>query len=269
MAKFIGFLKMHGTGNDFVIFDGRKSRVSLSTKKIREIADRKFGIGCDQLILIENSKDADCFMKIYNSDGGEVSSCGNATRCVGAIIMAEKKENSAKIRTKAGLLEAKKDKKGLISVNMGKARLNWNEIPLSKKMDTLHLDLKIGVLSDPVGVSMGNPHAVFFVDDVEKIDLARLGPALEHHKLFPERANIGVAEIESPASIRLRVWERGAGETLSCGTGACAALVAASRRGLTERKATIKLKGGSLTVEWLKNGHIIMSGPVAWYILEK
>ena len=257
------FIKMHGLGNDFVVVDARESAFPLSEAAARAIADRRTGVGCDQLIVMEPPQDsrADVFMRIRNADGGEVEACGNGTRCIARLIMEERGGNEATVETRAGLLRAKDaDGKG-IAVDMGEARLGWREIPLGREMDTLHLDLALGPLEDPVGVNMGNPHAVFFVADVEAIDLATLGPHLEHDPLFPERANIGVAQVRGPDELRVRVWERGVGITRACGTGACAAVVAAARRGLTGRSVTVWLDGGPLELEWRDDGHVIMTGP--------
>jgi diaminopimelate epimerase len=202
-------------------------------------------------------------MRIHNADGGEVEACGNATRCIATLIMAETGGDRVVVETNAGLLEARPESGGRVSVDMGPARLDWREIPLASAQDTLHVDLALGSLADPVCTNMGNPHATFFVADAMSVDLAALGPLLEHHKIFPERANIGVAQVLSPERLRLRVWERGVGITRACGTGACAALVAASRRGLVGRRAEIVLDGGALTIEWRGDGHVIMTGPVA------
>jgi diaminopimelate epimerase len=259
------FVKMHGLGNDFVVIDARRDAFSLDRTRAHAIADRKTGIGCDQLIVIEKPQraGADVFMRIHNADGGEVEACGNATRCIATLIMAETGGDRVVVETNAGLLEARPESGGRVSVDMGPARLDWREIPLANSQDTLHVDLALGSLADPVCTNMGNPHATFFVADAMSIDLAALGPLLEHHKIFPERANIGVAQVLSPERLRLRVWERGVGITRACGTGACAALVAASRRGLVGRRAEIVLDGGALTIEWRGDGHVIMTGPVA------
>jgi len=259
------FSKMHGLGNDFVVFDARDNALDLSADQIRALADRHTGIGCDQLIVIERGRTelADAFMRIHNADGGEVAACGNATRCVADMVMREKGVDHALIQTGAGLLDAERAPGGRVRVDMGPARLDWREIPLKEACDTAHVPLAIGTLSDPVAVNMGNPHAVFFVADAAAIDLPRLGPQLEHHAIFPERANIGVAQVMSRDRLRLRVWERGAGITLACGSGACAALVAAARRGLTERHGFVALDGGELEIEWLKDGHVAMTGPIA------
>ena len=261
----ISFVKMHGLGNDFVVLDAREVPLNLGDDRVRAISDRNRGVGCDQLIVIEPSatNSADAFMRIHNADGGEVDACGNATRCVGSILMAENNSSSAVIETGAGLLYAREDADEMVSVDMGEVRLDWADIPVAHEIDTLHLGIEEGPLKDPVGVNVGNPHAVFFVDHAGSIPLADVGPVLECHSMFPERVNVGVAEIQSRTSIRFRVWERGAGITQACGTGACAALIAASRRGLTERAADVHLDGGVLKVVWTDDNHVHMTGPVA------
>jgi diaminopimelate epimerase len=259
------FIKMHGLGNDFVVVDAREEPFVLSQARARAIADRRRGVGCDQLLILEppaNGK-ADVFMRILNADGGQVAACGNGTRCVAALVMAEGGASHCTVETDAGLLAAEAAGQGLVAVDMGPARTGWHDIPLAEEWDTLHLGIALGPLADPVGVNLGNPHAVFFVDDPEAIDLDRLGPELEHHALFPERANIGVARVTGPDRLRLRVWERGVGVTKACGTGACAAAVAACRRGLAGRRVQVVLDGGSLELHWRDDGHVVMTGPVA------
>lgn len=266
----VPFLKMHGLGNDFVVLDARARPLDLSPARRRAIADRRLGVGCDQLIVLEppTERDADVFMRIYNPDGGEAGACGNATRCVASVVMDERRTDQVTVQTVAGLLESEKMGKGanglpVISVDMGPARLDWTEIPVREACDTNHLPVGAGPLRDPVGTNMGNPHATFFVDNAAAIDLAALGPVLEHDRFFPERANIGVAQLVAEGILRLRVWERGAGLTLACGSGACAAVVAASRRGLVKRKADVVLDGGTLSIEWLRDGHVLMTGGIA------
>ncbi|MEQ8193826.1 MAG: diaminopimelate epimerase [Rhodospirillales bacterium] len=263
-AEQLAFVKMHGLGNDFVVLDARARALALTDAQARAIADRHLGVGCDQVIVIEPARNgaADAFMRIRNADGGEVAACGNASRCVAAILMRETGRDTAKLETAAGLLEAYANG-SQVTVDMGPAKLQWNEIPLAEEADTLHLKFSRGPLSDPVAVGMGNPHAVFFVPDAEAVDLAALGPEIEHHPFFPERTNVEAAQILSRDKIRLRVWERGAGITQACGTGACATLVAAHRRGLTERKATVILDGGPLVIEWREDNHVLMTGPVS------
>jgi len=259
------FLKMHGLGNDFVVFDRRKGGAPLSAAEARRVADRKLGIGADQVItLLPGADGADVFMQINNADGSEVAACGNATRCVASLLIGEGK-GDVSVRTKADLLTARSGAGG-IAVDMGLPGLGWRDIPLIREMDTLILPLQSRIdprLAEPVAVSMGNPHAVFFVSDADDIDMELIGPPLEHDSLFPERANINVATIRSRDHIRLRVWERGAGLTMACGTGACATLVAAACRGLAERRAVIELDGGELVIEWRDDGHVVMEGPAA------
>ncbi len=259
------FIKMHGLGNDFVVVDARLDPFVLTDEAARAVADRRAGVGCDQLIVMEPPTNgaADVFMRIRNADGGEVEACGNATRCVAALIMEETGRDRCTVETQAGLLHAVGREAGEIAVDMGELRTAWQDIPLARESDTLHLDLAVGPLSDPVAVNIGNPHAVFFVDDVAAVDLAALGPQLEHNPLFPERANIGVAQLVGPDRLRVRVWERGVGLTRACGTGACAAAAAAHCRGLTGRKVEVRLDGGPLALEWREDGHMVMTGPVA------
>jgi diaminopimelate epimerase len=259
---------MHGLGNDFVVIDARARNLKLTDAQVRKVADRHIGVGCDQLIVIERapSKLADAFMRILNADGSEVGACGNATRCVAAVLMDEKGAQHAIIETAAGLLDAEDVPNGrtrLIGVDMGEAHLDWRAIPLAQACDTLHVPVTVGPLSDPVCTNMGNPHATFFVDDAAAIPLGELGPKLEHDRFFPERANIGVAQLLGEGRLRLRVWERGAGITLACGSGACAAVVAASRRGLVPRRADVVLEGGTLAIEWLRDDHVLMTGGIA------
>jgi diaminopimelate epimerase len=259
------FIKMHGLGNDFVVIDARGQPFALDAAGARAIADRRRGVGCDQLIVMEpplNGK-ADVFMRIHNADGGEVAACGNASRCVAALVMEESGTGRCIVETRAGLLQAEAVDRGRITVDMGMAGLSWQAIPLADEADTRCLDLSLGPLSGPVAVSIGNPHAVFFVEDAEAVELARLGPELEHHRMFPERANIGVAQLAGPDRLRVRVWERGVGLTRACGTGACAAAVAAHRRELTGRQVEVVLDGGPLAIEWRADGHVLMTGPVA------
>ena len=259
------FVKMHGLGNDFVVVDARRTPFPLTEDAARGIADRRTGVGCDQIVVMEPPRNgaADVFLRFHNADGGEVGACGNGTRCAAALIMRESGRPGIAVQTNAGLLAAEDAGDGLVAVDMGEARTGWRDIPMAREQDTLHLDLARGPLSDPVGVNMGNPHAVFFVADAEAIDLATLGPTLEHDPLFPERANIGVAQVTRPDALRLRVWERGAGITRACGTGACAAAVAAARRGLTGRRVTVTLDGGPLDIAWREDGHVRMTGPVS------
>lgn len=259
----ISFIKMHGLGNDFVILDARNNGFAPTPDQIKRIADRHRGIGCDQVIVIKNSsKGADVYMSIYNADGSEAAACGNATRCVAELEMNARGINALSIESPYDILKTTRNG-SLITVDMGAALMEWNAIPLSKQLDTLTIDMGIAGLPPGVGVNMGNPHAVFFVKDVAKTDIATWGRHVETHSLFPARTNVEFVQVKDRTHMRMRVWERGAGITLACGSGACAVMVAAVRRGLTERKADIELDGGVLHMEWLENGHVLMTGPVA------
>ena len=259
----IAFFKMHGLGNDFVVLDSRRTLIAIDEAAARALADRHTGIGCDQLIVIEPPRlpQAPVFMRIFNPDGSEAEACGNASRCVAALIGEESGADRVRLETLAGLLDAEMLSDGRVAVDMGPARTDWRDIPLARTMDTLAVDVAAGPLAGPVCTNIGNPHATFFVADADSVDLATLGPVLEHDALFPERANIGVATVRSRERIRLRVWERGAGITRACGSGACAALVAAHRRGLTGRRATVMLDGGDLDIRWRDDLHVVMTGP--------
>jgi len=260
----VPFVKMHGLGNDFVVIDGRVRPIRVPAAAAQAIGDRHTGVGFDQLIVLEppHSADADVFMRILNSDGSEAGACGNATRCVVSQVLGETGRDRIVVETISGLLPASRAG-GLITVDMGPARLDWQDVPLAHAMDTLSVPVDVAGLGDATCCSMGNPHATFFVSELDAVDMARLGPILEHHALFPARANIGFAQVLTEGRIRLQVWERGAGLTLACGSGACATLVAAARRGLTGRTAEIVVERGRLTIEWRADGHVLMTGPVA------
>jgi diaminopimelate epimerase len=249
------FSKMHGLGNDFVVIDARDEPLAMPASRARAIADRHAGIGCDQLILIEPSQTADVRMRIFNADGGEVEACGNATRCVPLFV-----GNDVLIETKAGLLDARQVDGGA-SVDMGPARLQWDEIPLAYAMDTLTMPVSWEDLPSPAAVNVGNPHVIFFCDDLDAVDTERLGPLIEHDPLFPERVNVNFAQLVGEDHIRLIVWERGVGLTRACGTGACATAVAAIRRGLAGGPVTVSLPGGDLVIDWAPGGSIRMTGP--------
>ena len=256
----IPFLKMHGAGNDFVIVDERPRPLDLTPAQVRRLANRRTGIGCDQFITLHPpppNTDADLLMRIRNPDGGEAGACGNATRCIAELLFEQTGRPYQVIRTQAGDLPAKRLPDGRFQVDMGQARTAWHEIPLAHDLDTLHLPLP----GDPAACSIGNPHATLFVPTVDVA--AHQGPPLENHPLFPEGANIGFAQIIAPDHIRLRVWERGAGLTLACGSGACAAAVNAARRGLANPHVTIDMDGGTLTIELRPDGHVLMAGPAA------
>lgn len=253
---------MHGLGNDFIILDARKSDLEMNAARAVKLANRQRGIGCDQLIVMRSSDTSDVFMEIWNADGTRVGACGNATRCVGRLMLDETGHASVSIQTDAGDLSAVAAGSD-ISVNMGMAKTNWQDIPLAHETDTVSADYSKGPLSAPSCVNMGNPHAVFFVEDADAIDLERWGPQIENDPLFPERANTSVVSV-SENTIRQRVWERGAGITEACGSAACASVVAATRRGLIDRKATVRLDGGDLSVEWLADGTVQMTGPTTF-----
>ena len=261
----IPFVKMHGLGNDFVVLDARARPLDWSEEHYRRVADRRTGIGCDQfMVLRPPMRDGDVFMEIRNADGGEVEACGNGTRCVAALMFDERGRGEAAVETVAGTLLAARAPDGLVRVDMGPARLAWDEIPLAGPADTLCLDLARGPLAAPTATNIGNPHATFFVEDAGAVDLETWGPRIEHDALFPERANVGVAEMQGRAAMRLRVWERGVGITRACGTGACAAVAAAVRRGLGDRRMDVHLDGGALGIEWRESdGHLLMTGPAA------
>lgn len=265
------YLKMNGLGNAFIILDLRSDPVKLDEADIRKAADPKTGPGCDQFITIEHRKGYDgVFMGVYNADGSEAGACGNAARCVGWLLMEESGETQADFSTLGAPLHAARIGDKRIAVDMGEPKFGWREIPLSEQMDdTRFVDVKLGPIDKPVlwgpsAVNVGNPHCIFFVEDAEAQALDRFGPMIEHHPLFPERVNVSVAQVLSRHAIRLRVWERGVGITKACGTAACAAVVAANRRRLTARKATVTLDGGDLAIEWRESdNHIIMTGPIA------
>jgi diaminopimelate epimerase len=264
----IAFRKMHGLGNDFIVLDRRHEDIAVTPAGARLLAHRQLGIGCDQLILIEPPTDrrAAAFMRILNPDGSEAEACGNATRCVARVIAEERGEGANRrhipLETLAGLIETEILPGGRVTADMGLARTGWRDIPLAREADTDDIDLTVGPLSHPVCTNLGNPHATFFVGDADALGgIAAIGRQLEHDPLFPQRANIGIASVQTRERIRLRMWERGAGETLACGSGACAAVVAAARRGLTGRHATVVLDGGELDIAWREDGHVLMTGP--------
>ena len=254
----IPFLKMHGLGNDFVVLDGRREPLQLAGDLIRRIGDRHRGVGFDQLALLEPSASADVAVRFFNQDGGEAGACGNASRCIAALVADETGRNRVRLETRAGVLAAERHGDGRVTVAMPAPDFAWDAVPLREPADTMAVDLQIGNLPPAVCLSMGNPHAVFFVDDVDRI--AQLGPLLERHAMFPQGANIGFARLESADRFRLRVFERGAGLTLACGSGACAAMAAAVRRGLASGRAALILDGGELELAWSGQGSVAMTG---------
>lgn len=271
----LSFIKMNGTGNDFVVIDLRSlvpAEASalfrrLDADAIRAIAARDNAVtkGCDQLIVLEHGHNrADVFMHIYNADGGEVSACGNATRCVGHLLLEETKNPTVRIGTKVDVLACERSGDGAVTVNMGAPRFTNADIPIAEGVDGAHVPVSYCDLKDGMAVGMGNPHVVYFVEDSNTRDLESFGPTIEqrHLEVFPERVNVNAAQVADKSRILLRTWERGVGLTLACGTGACATLVAAASRGLTGRKADIVMQGGTLTIEWREDGCVWMTGPV-------
>ena len=263
------YLKMNGLGNDFVVVDARVSGRRFSAAQVEKIADRATGVGADQMIVMEKPRadGVDVFMRIYNQDGSEIDACGNASRCIAGLLARELGRDTVTLQTNAGLLFATVQGE-LVTVDMGKPRFDWDQIPLAEPFaDTTGIELQIGpidapLLHTPSVVNVGNPHCVFWVDDVERFDLGRFGPLLENHPIFPDRANISLAQVISRDHIKIRVWERGAGLTRACGTAACATAVAAARKGLANRTVRIDLPGGPLSIDWREgDNHILMTGP--------
>ena len=260
------FVKMHGLGNDFVVFDARDTAINLTPALVQKIADRHFGVGCDTVVVIRpGGAEADANVLFYNADGSESESCFNATRCVARLLLDERGLARVKLATKGGLLVCNEAGKGQVAVDIGEPRLAWDQVPLASQVDTTNFPLDVGGSSLPVSaVSVGNPHCVVFVPDAQKAPVTTLGPKIETLPFFPRRTNVEFAQVLDQARIRMRVWERGVGMTLACGTGACATAVAAIRRGLTGRKVELVLDGGSLNIEWREeDGHVLMTGPTA------
>ncbi len=263
------YLKMNGLGNDFVVVDATREPFTPRPDQIRQWSHRETGIGFDQLIAIEASASADAFMRVWNADGSAVETCGNALRCVGKVLMDESRHERVRIDTLGGPTFAFLADGGQVSVDMGRPRLDWSEIPLAEAMDTRNIELQVGPIDAPLyhtpgAVSMGNPHVVFFVENMDTVDVARTGSLIEHHPLFPEGVNVEFVQVLAPDHLRMRVWERGAGITRACGTGACASLVAAARRGLSARAAKVEMDGGPLWIEWREaDDHVIMTGPAS------
>jgi len=256
---------MHGLRNDFVIVDGRQDPFHLSINEIIQICDRHQGVGADELLIVEPPRTPEtyAFIRIINPDGREVEACGNATRCIGWLLLKESDQEELRIQTLGGVLTCSLAGEKQVSVEMGKIMTDWQDIPLSEKMDTLHLNIEAGPLKDPVGMNIGNPHAVFFVEDVDAIDLPKYGKALQTHPIFPEEANIGVAQLLNSKTLKLSVWERPGVLTTACGTGACVAVAAAHRRGLSREKTmTVIMPAGSVTIELKDQNIAVMTGPV-------
>jgi diaminopimelate epimerase len=260
------FLKMHGLGNDFVVVDAREHAIDLNAARAKAIADRHFGVGCDTVVLIRpGSAEVDASVQFYNADGSESESCFNATRCVARLLLDERGLARVKLSTKGGILTCSDAGKGLVMVDMGPPRLEWRQVPVASEVDTANFPLNVdGTVLPASAVSMGNPHCVLFVPDAQKAPVAQLGPRIETLPFFPNRTNVEFAQVLDQARIRMRVWERGVGITLACGTGACATAVAAMRRGLVGRKVELLLDGGALAIEWREtDDHVLMTGPTA------
>ena len=259
--------KMDGLGNDFIIFDKRKKSISLTKDQIVKISDRN-SIGCDQVIFIDKDESNNAFLKFYNSDGGEISACGNGSRCVAYLLMKESNKKELSIKTKAGILYSNLTSKNLVRINMGQPNFQWDKIPLSEKMDHKNLNIKINSkdkkeLIGGFSLSVGNPHIIFFVEHLNNYNLDELGPIIENHNYFPEKCNVTLATVISRKHIKIKVWERGAGLTKACGTAACATAVSSAFLKLTEKEVNIEFQKGLLNIEWKKDNNIYMTGSVS------
>ena len=259
--------KMDGLGNDFVIIDNRQKITNLTKEQIIKICNRNF-LGCDQLILIEKDKSADAFLKFYNSDGGESGACGNGTRCVADLISKEVNNKSIVLKTISGYLKSEILGNNIVTTEIGKAKIEWNEIPLSEKLNTKNLNIKISdkdnkEYSGGTAVNVGNPHIVFFVNQVDNFDIRKIGPNIENHKIFPEKCNVTIAQVIDKNLIKVKVWERGAGLTKACGTAACATAFAGKLNNLTNNKTDIEFENGKLSISIDEKNSIHMTGPVS------
>ena len=259
--------KMDGLGNDFIIFDKREKSISLSKDEIIKISDRK-NIGCDQVIFIEKDKNNNPFLKFYNSDGGEISACGNGSRCVAYFLMKENNNKKISLRTKSGILKAELNDKNLVSINIGEPNFEWNKIPLSKEMDYKNLKIKIKSINNKLieggfSLSVGNPHVIFFVENLNEFYLEEIGPDIENHTYFPQKCNVTIANVQNKKHVKIKVWERGAGLTKACGTAACAPAVSGSILNLTERNLNVEFSKGLLNIDWKKDNNINMTGEVS------
>jgi len=266
MNKLVAY-KMDGLGNDFIIFDKRKKSVSLTKEQIIKISDRN-SIGCDQVIFIEKDENSNAFLKFYNSDGGEISACGNGSRCVAYLLMKENNNKKISLRTKVSILQAELDDKNLVRINMGQPNFKWEKIPLSKEMNNKNLKIKINStdgkeIEGGFSLSVGNPHIVFFVEDFNKFNLKEIGPKIENHNYFPERCNVTLASIKNKKHVKVKVWERGAGLTKACGTAACATAVSGAVLKLNERYVDIEFQEGLLNIDWNADNNIYMTGKIS------
>jgi len=259
--------KMDGLGNDFIIFDKRKKSISLTKDQIIKISSRN-NIGCDQVIFIDKDETSDVSLTFYNSDGGEISACGNGSRCTAYLLMKENNNKKISLRTKVGILQAELDDKNLVRINMGQPNFKWKKIPLSKEMDNKNLKIKINSTDDKeieggFSLSIGNPHIVFFVEDFNKFNLKEIGPKIENHNYFPERCNVTLASIKNKKHVKVKVWERGAGLTKACGTAACATAVSGAVLKLNERYVDIEFQEGLLNIDWNVDNNIYMTGKIS------
>ena len=264
---FIKAFKMDGLGNDFVIIDNRQKTTNLSKKQIIKICDRNF-IGCDQLILIKPDKEADAYLKFFNSDGGESGACGNGTRCVADLISKETDKKTVFLKTLSGNLKSNILENNIVTTEIGKAKINWDEIPLSENLDTKNLNIKINDVNDKshlggTAVNVGNPHIIFFVNKIDNFNIQKIGPKIENYKIFPEKCNVTLAQVINKNLIRVKVWERGTGLTKACGTAACATAFAAKLKNLIENKTEIEFTNGKLTIFIDETNSIHMKGPVS------
>ena len=259
--------KMDGLGNDFIIFDNRKKSISLTKNQVIKISNRN-NIGCDQVIFIDKDKNSNASLKFYNSDGGEISACGNGSRCVAFFLMKENNSKKISLKTKVGILQAELNNKNLVTINMGQPNFEWNKIPLIKEMDNKNLQIKINSIDgkEIVGgfsLSIGNPHIIFFVEDFNQFNLKEIGPKIENHSYFPEKCNVTLANIRNKKHVKVKVWERGAGITKACGTAACAAAVSGAVLKLNERCVDIEFTEGLLNIDWKQDDNIYMTGEVS------
>ena len=259
--------KMDGLGNDFIIFDKRKKPISLSKEQIIKISDRN-NVGCDQVIFIDKDKSSNAFLKFYNSDGGEISACGNGSRCVAYLLMKENNNKKISLKTKVGILQAELNDKNLVSINIGQPNFEWNKIPLSKQMDNKNLGIKINSkdgneIKGGFSLSVGNPHVIFFVKDFNRFNLKEIGPKIENHSYFPEKCNVTLASIKNKKHVKVKVWERGVGLTKACGTAACATTVSGAVLKLSERCVDIEFAEGIINIDWKKDNNVYMRGEVS------
>jgi len=259
--------KMDGLGNDFIIFDKRQKPFSLTKEQIIKISDRN-NIGCDQVIFIDKDKSSNAFLKFYNSDGGEISACGNGSRCAAYLLMKENNSKKISLKTRAGILEAELKEKNLVKINMGQPNFVWDKIPLLKKMDNKNLKIKINSndgneLAGGFALSVGNPHVVFFVKNCNQFNLQEIGPKIENHNYFPQKCNVTLASVKNKKHMKIKVWERGAGLTKACGTAACAAAVAGADLKFCERNVDIEFDEGLLNIDWQKDNNVYKTGKVS------